>query len=125
VGLAGIEPSGPVPDGTPSVKLDAKLDAFVRPHDVQVRRQAPPGGRSIPATIVRTTRLGWQFKIELKLPSGRLLSIQHGKEQAEALGLAAGDNVFLTLSGAKIFAQRFAVPRKIDWEPREEVAAPT
>jgi sulfate transport system ATP-binding protein len=83
---------------------EAKIDAFVRPHDVEVQ---PSSGdfKGIPAAVVRTTRLGWQVKIELELPSNRTLTVHYGKEKADAIGVRPGDKVLLTLRGAKVFAQ--------------------
>jgi sulfate transport system ATP-binding protein len=84
---------------------DAKIDAFVRPHDVEVKRPSGTDANGIPAAVLRTTRLGWQVKIELQLPSARTLTVHYGKEQADAIGVRAGDKVLLTLRGAKLFAQ--------------------
>jgi sulfate/thiosulfate transport system ATP-binding protein len=84
---------------------DAKLDAFVRPHDVEMKRPSAGDSEGIPAAVVRTTRLGWQVKIELELPSRRTLTVHYGKEEADAIGVLPGDKVLLTLRAAKLFAQ--------------------
>jgi ABC-type sulfate/molybdate transport systems ATPase subunit len=84
---------------------DARIDAFVRPHDVEVRRASASGAKGIPAAVVRTTRLGWQVKIELQLPSARTLTVHYGKEKADAIDVRPGDEVLLELRGAKVFAQ--------------------
>jgi sulfate/thiosulfate transport system ATP-binding protein len=83
---------------------EAKIDAFVRPHDVEVQPSSTRGSKGIPAAVLRTTRLGWQVKIELELPSNRTLTVHYGKEQADAINVRPGDKVLLTLRGAKVFA---------------------
>jgi sulfate/thiosulfate transport system ATP-binding protein len=83
---------------------EAKIDAFVRPHDVEVKRPSARDTTGIPAAVVRTTRLGWQVKIEVKLPSTRTLTVHYDKDQADAIGVRPGDQVLLTLRGAKVFA---------------------
>jgi len=82
----------------------AKIDAFVRPHDVEVKRRSARDAKGIPAAVIRTTRLGWQVKIEVKLPSARTLTVHYDKDQADAIDVRPGDQVLLTLRGAKVFA---------------------
>jgi hypothetical protein len=53
---------------------------------------------------LRTTRLGWQVKIERQLPSARTLTVHYGKDKADAIGVRPGDRVLLELRGAKVFA---------------------
>ncbi|HWO11880.1 MAG TPA: sulfate/molybdate ABC transporter ATP-binding protein [Polyangiaceae bacterium] len=84
---------------------EATIDAFVRPHDVEVKRPSPGDSRGIPAAVLRTTRLGWQVKIELELPSARTLTVHYGKDKADAIDVRPGDRVLLELRGAKVFAQ--------------------
>jgi sulfate transport system ATP-binding protein len=84
--------------------VDAKIDAFVRPHDVEVRRPSGADAKGIPAAVVRTTRLGWQVKIELQLPSARTVTVQCGREDADKIGVRPGEQVLLTLLRAKLFA---------------------
>jgi len=91
-------------DGT----TDATIEAFVRPHEIEIRRERGTEGPSIPAAVVRATRLGWQVKIELALPTGRTLTVHQDKEAVDALGIKAGQRVFITLRGAKIFARDIA-----------------
>jgi sulfate transport system ATP-binding protein len=87
---------------------EATIDAFVRPHEIEIRRERGTDGPSIPAAVVRATRLGWQVKIELALPTGRTLTVHQDKEAVDALGIKAGQRVFITLRGAKIFARDIA-----------------
>jgi ABC-type sulfate/molybdate transport systems ATPase subunit len=93
---------------------EAKIDAFVRPHDVELERRSATESKGIPAAVLRTTRLGWQVKIELELPSARTLTVHYGKEQADAIGVRAGDQVLVTLRGAKVFARHAPTPSPSD-----------
>jgi sulfate transport system ATP-binding protein len=88
-----------------TTSAEATIDAFVRPHDVDVRRSPVAGSPHIPAGVLRTTRLGWQVKIELLLASGRILTVQYDKEHVDALGIRPGDRVFVGFRGAKVFAR--------------------
>jgi sulfate transport system ATP-binding protein len=88
-----------------STTADARIDAFVRPHDVEVKRPSATDSTGIPAAVVRTTRLGWQVKIEVQLPSTRTITVQCAKEQADAIAVRPGDRVLLTLRRAKLFAE--------------------
>jgi sulfate transport system ATP-binding protein len=83
---------------------EARIDAFVRPHDVEVKRPSASDANGIPAAVLRSTRLGWQVKLELRLPSERTLTVNLGKEKADAIGVRPGDKVVVELRGAKLFA---------------------
>jgi sulfate transport system ATP-binding protein len=85
------------------------VDAYVRPHDVELRLHAPRHSGAIPADVVRIIRLGWIVKIELKLESGRTLTVQQTKDQIDELGIQPGDGVYLTVRGAKVFPQGYSI----------------
>jgi sulfate transport system ATP-binding protein len=94
------------PHSAEGASAEATIDAFVRPHDVELKpSSAVAAGGGILAAVVRTTRLGWQVKIELQLPSKRTLTVQYDKEQADALGVRPGDRVLVKLRRAQFFAQ--------------------
>jgi sulfate transport system ATP-binding protein len=90
---------------TIDASIEAFIEAYVRPHEIEIQRERGSEGPSIPAAVVRATRLGWQVKIELALPTGRTLTVHQDKEAVDALGIKAGQRVFITLRGAKIFAR--------------------
>jgi sulfate transport system ATP-binding protein len=87
----------------------AAIDAFVRPHDVELRLSAPRGAGSIPADVTRVVRLGWTVKVELRLGTGRLVTVQQTREQIDELGIAPGDPVYVTVRGAKVFRQGYGI----------------
>src|SRR5262249_44540804 len=107
----GVEANGvQLPEGLAEGAANgAAIDAFIRPHDVELRLSAPIASGAIPAARGRIARLGWMVKIELKLATGRLVTVQQTKEQVEELGIGPGDPVFLSVRGAKVFAQGYSI----------------
>ena len=81
----------------------ATIDAFVRPHDVELQTRAPDGVESVRADVMRIVRLGWVVKVELRLATGRLVMVQQTRAQLDALRLAAGAPVWLSLRTATVF----------------------
>ena len=80
---------------------------YVRPHEVELRLVSGRG--AIPSDVVRIMRLGWVVKLELRLPSGRVVLVQQTREQVDELGLAPGDLVYLALRGAKAFPAAYSI----------------
>jgi len=93
VELAGHEEESPRPGRV-----------YVRPHEVEIGRAQTAG--AFPARVVRVTPLGGGLKIELTAPSlGSSLRAEVDWERGSALGLRDGDDVFLSLRRARVFAQ--------------------
>jgi sulfate transport system ATP-binding protein len=95
--------------GTPAELYDAPASQFVltflgpatriggrwvRPHDVALSRE--PGPNAIPAKVKRVTSLGFEVRVELE-SGGETSWAQLARPAATALGLSAGDDVWLTL----------------------------
>jgi sulfate transport system ATP-binding protein len=77
---------------------------YVRPHEVEIARS--PGTGAIAARVVRVTPLGAGLKIELTAPAlGSSLRADVDWERGTQLALHDGDDVFLSLRGARVFAQ--------------------
>jgi sulfate transport system ATP-binding protein len=84
-------------------RLVSRGRVYVRPHDVELAR-APADG-AVPAQVVRVTPLSGGLKIDLSVPSiGSRLRADLDWERGTALGLRDGDNVFLSLRRARVFA---------------------
>ena len=64
----------------------------VRPHDIDVRTHRTPG--SIPARVVRLVRLGFEVRVDA-VADGHDVWVQITRGDADRLGLAPGDEVFL------------------------------
>ena len=79
-------------------------ELFVRPHDIQVRRQ--PNGTTAEAMVERLVHLGFEVRADLLLGDGQRLQAQLSREDAEELELAEGDVVADTLEGAGLLARR-------------------
>ena len=77
---------------------------YVRPHEVDVGRD--PGNGAIAARVVRVTPLGAGLKIELTAPAlGSSLRADVDWERGSALGLRDGDDVYLSVRRARVFAE--------------------
>ncbi|HEX4422444.1 MAG TPA: sulfate ABC transporter ATP-binding protein [Kofleriaceae bacterium] len=76
---------------------------YVRPHEVDIARA--PGKDAIAARVVRVTPLSGGLKIELTVPAlGSSMRADIDWERGTALGLSDGDDVFLSLRRARVFA---------------------
>jgi sulfate transport system ATP-binding protein len=68
-------------------------DELVRPHDIEVRRK--PNGSSERATVERVVHLGFEVRADLALDDGREVWVQMTRDEAQALELAEGVQVFV------------------------------
>jgi sulfate/thiosulfate transport system ATP-binding protein len=83
-------------------------ELFVRPHDIQVRRQ--PNGTTSEAMVERLVHLGFEVRAELVLGDGQRLQAQLSREDAEELELATGQIVFVRPSRTRQFAEAASGP---------------
>jgi sulfate transport system ATP-binding protein len=79
----------------------SQASAYIRPHDVRVSRGSSDG-RSIKATVERVADLGWTSKLHLVLYDGQAVIAELPNDSV--LGIAAGDEVYVDLTNAKIFS---------------------
>ena len=68
-------------------------DELVRPHDIEVRRE--PNGSAERATVERVIHLGFEVRADLQLEDGREVWVQMTRDEAEALELVEGVDVFV------------------------------
>jgi sulfate/thiosulfate transport system ATP-binding protein len=68
-------------------------EELVRPHDIEVRREA--NGSAERATVERVVHLGFEVRADLCLEDGRELWVQMTKTAAEELELERGSQVFV------------------------------
>jgi sulfate/thiosulfate transport system ATP-binding protein len=73
----------------PVARLRGRL---VRPHDLRVSREPTDG--AVPATVGRVAHLGFEVRVELDADDDRV-SAQTTREEAQRLGLRAGERVYL------------------------------
>jgi sulfate/thiosulfate transport system ATP-binding protein len=88
-------------EGTP-------VQAFVRPHNMRVRR---PNGDN-PADlgkIERLTRVGGYVKVYVSLPTGESVVVLMSKGDLEALHVEPGDPVAVDVVDAKVFVQSYSI----------------
>ncbi|HET9621919.1 MAG TPA: sulfate ABC transporter ATP-binding protein [Kofleriaceae bacterium] len=83
---------------------------YVRPHEVDIAR-VPSGADAIAARVDRVTPLSGGLKIELTVPAlGSRMRADIDWERGNALALSDGDDVFLSLRHARVFAQASPPP---------------
>jgi sulfate transport system ATP-binding protein len=76
-------------------------DAFVRPHDVDVRCE--PTGSALEAMVQRIVHLGFEVRIDLMLADGRHIWAQVTRDDVEQLDLSEGQIVYVRPSREKRF----------------------
>jgi sulfate/thiosulfate transport system ATP-binding protein len=77
---------------------------YVRPHDFEVAR-VRNGRPAWSARIRRLTRLGGLVRLDLVLLDGTSLHVQITRERCRELGLADGEDVFVTPRDLKVFRE--------------------
>jgi sulfate transport system ATP-binding protein len=78
-------------------------DVLIRPHDVQIRLE--PNGTTEPASIARLVHLGFEVRAELTMKDGSMVDAQITREEVERLGLETGQEVYVSLSGGRVFGR--------------------
>ena len=78
-------------------------DAFVRPHDIELRVEAQRHHRRA-ATVQRLVYLGFEVRVELEREDGEQLYAQITRNVADDLGLEEGGEIFVTPTNERIFA---------------------
>jgi sulfate/thiosulfate transport system ATP-binding protein len=77
-------------------------DAFVRPHDVEIRLE--PNGAGREGVVTRVVHLGFEVRIELVLRDGQQLWAQLSRNDLDELRVEPGQTVFVRPSKQRVFA---------------------
>src|SRR6188508_507024 len=77
-------------------------EEFVRPHDLEI--ELAPNGTSRRAIVKRVVHLGFEVRVELKLPDGNEIWVQLSRDQNEHLELESGQTVFVHPEKTTVFA---------------------
>ena len=77
-------------------------DAFLRPHDIQILRDADVTGTE--ALVERVVHLGFEVRAELRLHDGHEVWAQVSREEAQQLELAEGQILNVRLPEPRVFA---------------------
>jgi sulfate transport system ATP-binding protein len=106
-------------------KVNRLGNAFIRPHDVVIRRQ--PNGVTQEGRIHHLSHLGFEVRIDVGLQDGQRLLAHVPPADAEALALRPGETVWVDLSRRHAFGtQSSAEPaRGAERQHRDEAAATT
>jgi sulfate/thiosulfate transport system ATP-binding protein len=79
------------------------VTAFVRPHDLEVDRYAASEA-AIPATLLHAYALGPKVRLELRRKDNQeLMEAELTRDRHRNLGLAAGDNLWVTPKSLRLF----------------------
>jgi sulfate transport system ATP-binding protein len=78
-------------------------DAFVRPHDVEIRVE--PNGTTSRAVVKRVLRLGAQVRVELVVEGGETVAAELSRDEADRLPLEPGEPVFVRPRRERRFAE--------------------
>ena len=76
-------------------------DAFIRPHDIDIRTE--PMGHGTEAMVDRVTHIGFEVRVHLSLDDGRSIWAQVTRDEAEELELSPGQIVYVRLSRSTSF----------------------
>ncbi|MDQ7989350.1 MAG: sulfate ABC transporter ATP-binding protein [Candidatus Dactylopiibacterium sp.] len=74
--------------------------AFVRPHDIEIQRDASPGALS--AGVLHVQAIGPLVRVEVE-HQGEIFEVELTREQHQALALAAGETVWLRPRNLRVF----------------------
>jgi sulfate/thiosulfate transport system ATP-binding protein len=84
-------------------RSDTRGRVYVRPHELDIARD--PGAGALAARVVRVTPLSGGLKVELSVDAlGSRMRADLDWERGKALGLRSGEDVFLSLRRARVFA---------------------
>ena len=86
-------------DRATHVEKDEAL-AFVRPHDIEIQREAVPGGLS--AGVLHVQAIGPQVRVEVE-HQGEIFEVEISRERQQQLVLVSGDTVWLRPRKLQVF----------------------
>ena len=102
-GAEGVEFMGrAAPDG-------ASVNAYVRPHDVELTRAVAGAPQISVARVERLAWLGGTVKVSLKLSDGAPLTVEMPKAEAQAMAIEEGDLVMANPREAKVFVEDYQI----------------
>ena len=88
---------------------NGRADAYIRPHELDLARAATDG-HSLAARVSHINPAGSVVKVRLHAPDfGLMINVDLPPERYQALGLRAGDEVFVTPKAAKIFEPDYTI----------------
>jgi sulfate transport system ATP-binding protein len=99
---------GAAPDGTAPESPAAQQRVFVRPHDLEVAREASAEA-AFRATIDRVNSAGPTVKIELTSEFGEIVQVEMPHDRFRPLGLRTGEQVYVVPRQVKVFVEDYSI----------------
>lgn len=102
----------PAPAHASQSEDGAQAHAYVRPHEVRLRRhedEASDEPHVVVARVERLAFLGSYVRVTLRLPDGNELIVERSKREIDDLHLAEGDRVMADLRDTQIFVGDYAI----------------
>lgn len=107
---AGRAEVGSFSESAPAHASDGDVvDAYVRSHDVSLKRPSHDAESVSLGSIVRFRPIGGMVKITLLLPGGDRVVVDMPRVDFEKLGLTEGDQVFVDVRAARVFYSDYAI----------------
>jgi sulfate transport system ATP-binding protein len=79
-----------------------------RPHDLEVSREQA-GGASVRGRVVRVQTAGAAAKIEVATEGGETIIVEMAHDRYKAMGITAGETVFVRVKGARVFFEDYTI----------------
>jgi hypothetical protein len=54
-------------------------------------------------------RVGGSVRLELRMPGGQPMTVEMAKAEIDAMGVGAGDRVYVDLGHAKVFLEDYSI----------------
>ncbi len=81
---------------------------YVRPHELEIHREAPADAL-FQGVVVHANAAGAVARVEVKRDGGEIVEVQLSHEQLKAIGLRAGDAVFVSARNSAVFADDYSI----------------
>jgi len=85
------------------------VQAFIRPHDIKIRRPAEPQGAMHYAVVQRLQRVGGVARVDVRLSSGEAMTVEMMASEWESLAVKDGDVVLVDLRRAMVFVGDYSI----------------
>ncbi len=107
-GRASLSPTLSV-EAQRSARDGAEVNAFVRPHEVKLRKACDDDDSVSLARVERLVHIGARVKVALTLADGGPMTVELSRAEVDALACVEGDRVAVDLRDAKLFVADYSI----------------